>query len=76
VIRWLLLVIALLAAWHWWPAPELKRAPGVLAPAAPVQHGLQNPAARTAGAGGARRAARTPGTARASWAGWSASNCA
>lgn len=51
MIRWLLLIIALIAAWHWWPVAEVKRAPGVLAPAAPVQQGVRNPAARLAKAG-------------------------
>lgn len=51
MIRWLLLIIALVAAWSWWPAPEVKRSPGVLAAAAPAQQALQGPAPRLAKAG-------------------------
>lgn len=44
--RWLLLVLAIVAGWFWWPERDIARAPGVLAPAIPVQQGVAISGAR------------------------------
>ncbi|MGH8700806.1 MAG: hypothetical protein ACREVR_06465 [Burkholderiales bacterium] len=44
MIRWLVLVIVLVAGWYWWPAPEIKRTPGAVAAGAPAQQELRAPA--------------------------------
>lgn len=46
--RWLLLILAIVAGWFWWPEREIARAPGVLAPAIPVQQGVGSSGARIA----------------------------
>lgn len=51
MIRWLLLVIVLVAGWYWWPGPEVKRAAGVVVAGAPVQQELSGPAPRLSKAG-------------------------
>jgi hypothetical protein len=42
--RWLILALAIVAGWLWWPEGEIARAPGVLAPAIPVQRAAEDTA--------------------------------
>lgn len=49
--RWILLVIALVAGWYWWPGFEIRRAAGVTAAGAPAQQELSGPAPRLGKAG-------------------------
>jgi hypothetical protein len=48
--RWLIAAVVLVAGWIWWPEREIARAPGVLAPAIPIQQAA-NPEGRLEKAG-------------------------
>ena len=49
--RWLLLAIALVAAWYVWPSREVRHAPGAVAAGAPVQRDLRGVGPRLSRAG-------------------------